>query len=135
MDGILDGTNPKADARLARDIAGAAGHTPGPWHLSSKGDGRTYVEGGDTADDIACLLMDHAQSENNANARLIAAAPDMALMLDAIRFGVVDFYRPTGELRFNGMLYAFHDNDWSRIVSILGRDELRAAIRKAGGAA
>lgn len=53
-------------------------HTPGPWNLSSIGDGRTYVEASnETADDIACLLMDHDQRQNAANARLIVAAPDL----------------------------------------------------------
>ena len=53
-------------------------HTPGPWNLSANEDGRTYVEASnDTADDIAALLMDHDQQQNAANARLIAAAPDL----------------------------------------------------------
>lgn len=60
-------------------------HTPGPWNLSANEDGRTYVEASnDTADDIAALLMDHDQQQNAANARLIAAAPDLLAACKAI---------------------------------------------------
>lgn len=52
-------------------------HTPGPWNLSSNGDGRTYVEAESDGEDIACLLMDHDSQQNSANARLIRSAPEL----------------------------------------------------------
>lgn len=129
LDGIMDGTNPKADARLARDIAGAGKvkHTPGPWHLSSKGDGRTYVEGGDTADDIACLLMDHAQSENNANARLIAAAPDLLAACKAI---IATHPKHHWRIGSPGSVARMEQEEQEAAIELA-----RAAIAKAGGAA
>jgi hypothetical protein len=49
-------------------------HTPGRLNLSSKGDGRIWIEAAnDTAEDIAVLVMDDHQIKNAANAaRLVA---------------------------------------------------------------
>jgi hypothetical protein len=59
-------------------------HTPGPW--STSGDGLVY--GPPTTDDEATLICDTAgeewmgpNSEEKANARLIAAAPTLAAAL------------------------------------------------------
>lgn len=94
-------------------------NTPGPWNQSSKGDGRIYIEGGAAADDIAVTLMVHDQREDAANARLIAAAPDLLAACEALlRFA--ESVRPGG-----GVLAGEHD---------MLRDA-RAAISKAGGAA
>ena len=90
-------------------------YTPGPWNLSSKGDGRTYVEASsETADDIAVLLMDHDQRQNSANARLIAAAPDL---LKACKRAV----------------HLFDYDDATSVLEWVDSPEFRAAIAKAEG--
>lgn len=108
-----------------RNVTANPKHTPGPWNLSSKGDGRTYVEGGERADDIAALLMDHDQRENGANARLIAAAPDL---LDALRIleEFVTELTKAGEDRQNRLVELEGDKG-NRLFAA------RAAIAKATG--
>lgn len=61
-------------------------HTPIPWNLSSKGDGRIYIEGGETAEDIAVTLMGHDQQEDAANARVLVAAPYLLAALLELQF-------------------------------------------------
>lgn len=57
-------------------------HTPGPWWIAPKHEGETYIVGGDYlgSGSVVCQIRtytvgEHAESE--ANARLIAAAPDL----------------------------------------------------------
>lgn len=71
--------------------------------------------------------------ERDANAALIAAAPDMELVLSALRSSVCTIYEPTGELRFNGLMYSTRGGpeNWTTLVDLMGRDRLRAAIAKA----
>jgi hypothetical protein len=57
-------------------------HTPGPWTVQESG---KYVEGATcTVAKIYFLpeLMDDAEAESWANARLIAAAPDLLALLE-----------------------------------------------------
>lgn len=62
-------------------------HTPGPWPLKPTGDGKRFIVGeglveGPNGYDVAEVYSDDCdQEEAEANARLIAAAPDM---LDAL---------------------------------------------------
>ena len=65
-----------------------------------------------------------------ANARLIAAAPDMDLLLRCIGLGVARVTPETHEIAFGGIRVAFaaYTGDWSRVVELLGRDRLRAAL-------
>jgi len=79
-------------------------------------------------------FKDHHEIE--ANARLIAAAPDMALVLAGVACGAIRAEPGTRELAFDGLRYSLGRNpDWKRVVGIMGRDRLAAAIRKAGGVA
>lgn len=75
--------------------------------------------------------------ETRANAHLIAAAPDMELLLRALRCGVAEFHRPTGELRFGGLMYSTTGEpcDWSDTLDIIGRAEIESAIARATGGA
>lgn len=91
-DEVMTGRNPAADARLAAAIAGA-GHTPGPWHHHADlhDDGKHCpcfaIFGGDES-----IVAHYYANDKNfidgvgtvpdledarANARLIAAAPDL----------------------------------------------------------
>lgn len=57
-------------------------HTPGPWHLGVRPGPMVY---GSKGQQIADLLADLLPpGENQANARLIAAAPDMLQILQRI---------------------------------------------------
>lgn len=125
LDGIMDGTNPKADARLARDIAGAAGHTPGPWIYQEEKSGLGGYVWHIYADSARSGAKLPAISDTEANARLIAAAPDLygeAQVLRCLatspRFQTMTVAEALAELANNG---CGHDGG--------------AAIAKAGGAA
>lgn len=70
------------------DVMSDAKHTPGPWEACDAGDysdydGKCRVILGDDLR-IAVALGDHA--ENDANARLIAAAPDLLAALEVALF-------------------------------------------------
>jgi predicted Zn-ribbon and HTH transcriptional regulator len=62
-----------------------AKHTPGPWSVDD-GEWGYVVHSSDTSDDVIASLQpadEPAESECLANARLVAAAPDL---LDAVRW-------------------------------------------------
>ena len=72
----------------AEDGAGMSAHTPGPWHVEGQ-----YVFSPPVASNPICATGRHlgqAIEEVEANARLIAAAPDL---LGALRF-ILAFYEP-----------------------------------------
>lgn len=58
-----------------------SGHTPGPWFITSSCMGvHKYVEariGGGMIQEVACCGPTEKQEQSDANARLIAAAPDL----------------------------------------------------------
>ena len=63
-------------------------HTPGPWEVRKAENGHTSVypiQGRERVADVYCPL-DHPTGNLNANARLIAAAPEM---LEALK--LVDY--------------------------------------------
>lgn len=70
-----------------------------------------------------------------ANAHLLAASYDMALVLRALRVGVMRFHEATGEISFNGLRYSTTGMpaDWTLVVDICGRKNIEACIAKAGG--
>lgn len=66
-----------------------AGHTPGPWHVLNNG----YCVGGPPSVQLAdpigagvamCCMAARSPDETAANARLIAAAPEMLVALKTI---------------------------------------------------
>lgn len=57
-------------------------HTPGPWDLD-EGDLSTVYEL-ETSDPLAEVFSDKSAEENVANARLIAAAPELLEALEAL---------------------------------------------------
>lgn len=67
----------------------ATKHTPGPWRFTCHNGGQFLgdVEGslcGGTIRTIACVLPFAGPTESDANARLIAAAPDLLAALNGI---------------------------------------------------
>lgn len=62
---------------------------------------------------------------------------DIHLLLRALKCGACEFVQPTQELRFNGLLHSTYRDiafrDWSRLVNVMGRVNLEAAIKKHGG--
>lgn len=62
-----------------------AQHTPGPWHIGMNPGPIIYGERGDQVANMCDGL--YGDDENRANARLIAAAPDMLAVLLAIAEG------------------------------------------------
>lgn len=63
-----------------------AQHTPGPWHhgLHHHGHLAVQAENGRLVTLCGAIARDDAQLENHANARLIAAAPDLLAALQKI---------------------------------------------------
>lgn len=99
-------------------------HTAGPWHMGAGNGaggvfpeyGRTRLENGGTAlYPIAQVNRGWNDAEDDANARLIAAAPDLLAALQAL-VGEADL----GELD--------HDDDTRELL-----DNARAAIERATG--
>ena len=99
-------------------------HTPGPWDVEPKGS-RHFVDG---ADGLTVAYLDRAgvreRSEIEANARLIASAPELLEALagcaDALREAGKDFAQ-ANKLAVRPNLYELHERS------------ARAAIAKARG--
>lgn len=80
--------------------------------------------------------------EAEANARLIAAAPETVqqrddqlivlelMTLDLARIKTSQTIKGFSEFVFNGLRYTCHDRNWSEILEIIGRDNAKAAIAK-----
>ena len=61
-------------------------HTPGPWYLASTDNGaQAHLQTSARETDTYIALIDTMDTEQDANARLIAAAPELANALDALR--------------------------------------------------
>ena len=91
-------------------------HTPGPWRTKREGFSTVYVEaridGGLIQEVAACGPTEAGRDQQEANARLIAAAPEL---LEALR-GIMKL-----------------DEDLCSEGSIEALDKARAAIAKATG--
>ena len=63
-------------------------HTPGPWKIgmSLSGKPTIYTE----VDFKSVAWVDHDRSESDANAKLIAAAPELLEALDELRTAIID---------------------------------------------
>ena len=57
-------------------------HTPGPWKTSNMAPGIVYAETGGKRDELVCTAYRRDNDEHNANARLIASAPDLLSALE-----------------------------------------------------
>jgi len=86
-------------------------HTPGPWEIVEREQDTPRIVGPDGQADVAILGTGaHTTEEEEANARLIAAAPDM---LEALKY-----------------IVAWKPKDWNPETA---RDMATAAISKAEG--
>ena len=106
-------------------------HTPGPWHMGEgngkgsifkTGEGRMRFEqpGGTTLYPICAMVRGWNDQEDEANARLIAASPEM---LEALRGA-------DAAIKY-AMAAANTEADYSAICAI--QDAVRAAIANATG--
>lgn len=59
-------------------------HTPGPWNISGAGMDRLIYSDSDQAWDLAIVRCGGNDRQTEANARLIAAAPDLLAALEAL---------------------------------------------------
>ena len=80
---------------MAQEVSTVSEHTPGPWHVEHDASIRASLEGQDvqlaamsrtswTTDDPRHYLTKVLRDQTPANARLIAAAPDLLATLKAI---------------------------------------------------
>jgi hypothetical protein len=117
-----------------------AKHTPGPWRncqpSSNFEKGYAIIRPLDGDKGIASITKNYKFGENDANAKLIAAAPDMA---EALRFYANAWKVLTNELR-SGPPYRAYEEIVDIKTQLLPADELmedcgnkaRAALMKAG---
>ena len=89
-----------------------SGHTPGPWTVTPD----SFVMAGSRPSIGVARIITHAQ-EFVANARLIAAAPELLALLKLLRD---DWFEPH---------YGLNDIGYAALL----RDRIRAAIAKAEG--
>lgn len=115
-------------------------HMPGPWNAEglevwAVGSRRINLTSVGTPK-IAEVCEHNIEGQSAlATARLIAAAPDMDLLLSGVACGVIRSEPGTRELAFDGLRYSLGLNpDWATTVGIMGRDRLVAAIAKARNA-
>lgn len=117
-------------------------HTRGPWRVVDRPSRGIQIEWGGPDDDVERPVAhlrwtDGLRADVNtrvaADAQLIAAAPDMDLLLRALRAGVARWYEATGEFRFDGLMYSTGDGDWARLCRAVGREKLVDAVLKAEG--
>jgi hypothetical protein len=115
--------------------------TPGPWEHGDSGliygqCGENDVEAPfvcDVIEDSAMQVLGMLSPVEETNARLIAAAPAQAIILDLLQHGLATI--GAGELEFVGVMYWFDDqnSDWTAVVDAIGWDKARAAIIQGKG--
>jgi hypothetical protein len=97
-------------------------HTPGPWTLGKRETGGQWIDAEGETRPIALAFRNFPTETDDANARLIAAAPNLLAALEAI-------------VRQAEPLYAaIPDSPATHSAHVL-MDEARAAIAKAKGEA
>ncbi len=107
------------------------GYVPGPWEAGVEYDSDVF------AGDLQLADCDFPQGELTegvirANARLMAAAPAMELVLALISHGLARIERVGSlvEFCFDGLRYINH-GDWNATLGVIGWDKARDAIAKA----
>lgn len=106
-------------------------HTPGPWSTrgSARERGTVYVEAGSPQWLLASVSGQGVANE--ANARLIAAAPDL---LEACRDAMAMLTHPEVITAFQvAAIHGFSGSDEARAENIARRGRIEAAIAKAEG--
>lgn len=106
-----------------------ASHTPGPWHLSRYGNFIRHIQGDQTAPNICAVdVFGGPDGEREANARLIAAAPDLLAALkgavDTIRTWH-DMQEPADQAGPAWDIYRQHAPEMQRIHAAMAKAEGR----------
>ena len=78
-------------------------HSPGPWNITDDWPGRLSIV---ASDGRIIAVANEFGAEKNANARLIAAAPEL---LDASKFALEELHCPDGDDAECGALAALRD--------------------------
>lgn len=69
-------------------------HTPGPWYFNPRNDPRQPQIASETTGHSIAVVYDHTtDDEKRANARLIAAAPDLLEAAEALLEAIGDDFR------------------------------------------
>ena len=97
-------------------------HTPGPWELAMSADG-CFILFGAKGRNLLTIPLDEQNEEKTANARLIAAAPELLKelreMLEYTRI-LRSFYLDDEDLRGKGTMI---EEDIERVEALLKRVE------------
>ena len=109
-------------------------YTPVPWVYTLDARGVCGIHGGDNAKLPVRIgeVTGDTQKQAEANARLIAAAPAQALILDLVQQGLMTLQE--GEAEFDGVMYWFdaRQPDWCvSVVAAIGWDTARACLNEA----
>lgn len=109
-------------------------HTPGPWKVERMTAGAFVAITANSKPRSIGTVMDRPDGSLDANARLLAAAPAMDIVLRMLSLGIARIERsataPLVEFCFNGMRYSV-GGDWNGTVGVIGWDRCRAVIAKA----
>ena len=81
-----------------------SGHTPGPWAEDAKHTGGARAVIGD-GQQLVALVYGRAREEQSANARLIAAAPDLLAALDELLDSFEIATDNFSEIEFRGVMF------------------------------
>lgn len=100
-------------------------HTPGPWRWRTTAEGKRFLRGSSEVPIAVLITRDSRPKE--ANARLIAAAPDMLAALKTIA-------SPASIVDADDDDIACGDTTVSIVLTIEEFNAIRAAIAKAEGA-
>jgi len=107
-------------------------YTPGPWACEEE-TGRIYFADGDVEPTVAVVDLENTSpGQSKADARLIAAAPAQAMILDLAQQGLITLQE--GEAEFGGVMYWFdaRQPDWcAGVVATIGWDTARACLDEA----
>jgi len=90
-------------------------HTPGPWKLEPRHQTGVYVTGSDEFHSVICQIREYQEencAESFANARLIAAAPDLLASLRLL----------VGMVRASASSYTSHP-DFKRAEAAIAKAE------------
>ena len=111
-------------------------HTPGPWFLDRRGLGTlgsVETEDGDVIAQAMQVEDDPKHEKRTANARLIAAAPDHALVARLLASGVLRWIDSGLCLYFDGLHQSCYGTTLDEFGVPILTDELRRDIAKVEG--
>jgi hypothetical protein len=102
-------------------------HTPGPWQFQYDADGDHAIFSGSKLLAVTTGDREIGHDIDEANARLMASAPDHALIAAGLCSRVIRWETKTNELCFDGLRYSTKLDEFG-VPELYAN--LRAAIRK-----